>query len=58
MLYYELLEKVTKDSGSTLSEILATPKGTDLIYKYWFYRYERGYSTLVENVKASVKEGK
>ena len=58
MLYYELLEKVTKDSSSTLSEILATPKGTDLIYKYWFYRYERGYSALVQMVKDQIKEGK
>jgi hypothetical protein len=58
MMYYELLEKVIKDSGLSLSQILATPNGTDSIYKYWFYRYERGYSTLVQNVKDQIKEGK
>lgn len=58
MMYYELLKKVLKDSDATLSEILATPEGTDAIYKYWFYRYERGYSALIENVKTQIKEGK
>ena len=58
MMYYELLEKVLKDSNAKLSQILATPEGTDAIYKYWVCRYERGYSTLVENVKTSIKEGK
>ena len=58
MMYSEIVSQVAKDSNATIESIVASDEANALVHKYWFYRYERGYSTLVENVKSLLTEGK
>ena len=57
MMYYEIVSQISKDANTPVEAIVASEEASTQIHKYWFYRYERGYSTLVENVKTSIKEG-
>jgi hypothetical protein len=52
MMYSEMLTRIAKDCDTPIEEIIANDKAGELIYHYWVWNYQRGYSAMVEKIKA------